>query len=279
MSLALSMDSMQQPDTKEILLEFRNLSKSYETRGGAVLAVSNLNLQVRDGEFLTIVGPSGCGKSTLLNMLAGLERPSEGEILLRGRPVAEAQREIGYVMQNDNLYPWRTLIQNVMFPLEIRGIPARKRKAIAEEYLAKVQLDGFEDKYPYELSGGMRQRGNIVRALSFSPSLLIMDEPFGPLDAQTRLLLQMQLLELWREEKKTVIFITHDLPEAIALGDRVMVMSARPGRAKCLLDVDIPRPRDISHIHEESSYRELLTRLGDELAEEIKITVASKRGG
>ncbi|GAB2187805.1 ABC transporter ATP-binding protein [Roseibium sp. LAB1] len=279
MSLVLSMDSMQQPDTEEILLEFRNLSKSYETRGGAVLAVSNLNLQVRDGEFLTIVGPSGCGKSTLLNMLAGLERPSEGEILLRGRPVAEAQREIGYVMQNDNLYPWRTLIQNVMFPLEIRGIPARKRKAIAEEYLAKVQLDGFEDKYPYELSGGMRQRGNIVRALSFSPSLLIMDEPFGPLDAQTRLLLQMQLLELWREEKKTVIFITHDLPEAIALGDRVMVMSARPGRAKCLLDVDIPRPRDISHIHEESSYRELLTRLGDELAEEIKITVASKRGG
>jgi len=279
MSLVLSMDSKPEPDPAQVLLEFRNLSKSYETRGGAVLAVSNLNLQVRDGEFLTIVGPSGCGKSTLLNMLAGLEKPSEGEILLRGRPVAEAQREIGYVMQNDNLYPWRTLIQNVMFPLEIRGMPARERKAIAEEYLARVQLDGFEDKYPYELSGGMRQRGNIVRALSFSPSLLIMDEPFGPLDAQTRLLLQMQLLELWREEKKTVIFITHDLPEAIALGDRVMVMSARPGRAKCVLDVDISRPRDIAHIHEESNYRDLLTRLGDELAEEIKITVASKRGG
>ena len=267
------------PDERAVLLEFQNVSKSYETRGGSVLAVSDLDLEVREGEFLTIVGPSGCGKSTLLNMLAGLEEPSQGRILLKGRPASESRREIGYVMQNDNLYPWRTLIENVMFPLEIRGMPSKERRKIAADYLARVQLDGFEDKYPFELSGGMKQRGNIVRALSFSPSLLIMDEPFGPLDAQTRLLLQMQLLELWREEQKTVIFITHDLPEAIALGDRVMVMSARPGRTKCLIDVDIPRPRDIAHIHEQDSYRTLLTRLGDALAEEIQIAASLRKGG
>jgi NitT/TauT family transport system ATP-binding protein len=259
------------------LLEFRGVSKAYQTRGGNVLAVDDLNLKVRDGEFLTIVGPSGCGKSTLLNMLAGLEEPSTGQILLNGRPASEAQREIGYVMQNDNLYPWRTLLDNVTFPLEIRGMPVAERKVIARDYLKKVHLDGFEDKYPYELSGGMRQRGNIVRALTFSPSLLIMDEPFGPLDAQTRLLLQMQLMELWREEKKTVIFITHDLPEAIALGDRVMVMSARPGRAKSILPVEIPRPRNIAHIHENEGYRNLLSRLGDELAEEIQIAAELKQ--
>lgn len=259
-------------------LSFDNVSKAYQTRSGDVLAVTDLNLQVRQGEFLTIVGPSGCGKSTLLNMLAGLELPSRGQILLEGKPLAERQREIGYVMQNDNLYPWRTLIENVMFPLEIREVPKAERRRIAKDYLARVKLDGFEDRYPFELSGGMRQRGNIVRALSFSPNLLIMDEPFGPLDAQTRLLLQSQLLELWQEEQKTVIFITHDLSEAIALGDRVMVMSARPGRAKVVLDIDIERPRNLAHIHEQDTYRTLLSRLGDELAEEIQLAAVSQPG-
>lgn len=263
-------------DRSNDFLKFDNVSKAYQTRSGDVLAVTDLDLHVRQGEFLTIVGPSGCGKSTLLNMLAGLETPSQGQILLDGKPVAERQREIGYVMQNDNLYPWRTLIENVMFPLEIRDVPKKERYAIAKDYLAQVKLDGFEDKYPFELSGGMRQRGNIVRALSFSPNLLIMDEPFGPLDAQTRLLLQTQLLELWQEEKKTVIFITHDLPEAIALGDRVMVMSARPGRAKVVLDIDVERPRNLAHIHELDTYRDLLSRLGDELAEEIQLATASR---
>lgn len=258
----------------EPLLEFRDLTKIYETRGGPILAVDNMSLEVRNGEFLTIVGPSGCGKSTVLNMLAGLEAPTGGSILLGGRPVDENRMKIGYVMQNDNLYPWRTLTKNVEFPLEIRGFPAEERSRIAREYLRKVKLEGFEDKYPHELSGGMRQRGNVVRALTFSPDLLIMDEPFGPLDAQTRLLLQIQLLELWREEKKTVIFITHDLPEAIALGDRVMVMSARPGRVKAVHHVRIPRPRDIAHIYEHENYRKILTVLTDQLADEIQTASA-----
>lgn len=258
------------------LLRFRDVSKVYTTAGQSVTAVQDLSLEVADGEFLTVVGPSGCGKSTLLNLLVGLERPTQGEILLDGEPSASNRRKIGYVMQQDNLYPWRTLRENVEFPLEIRGVPAAERAEISRRYLARVNLAGFEDRYPHELSGGMRQRGNIVRALSYSPEVLIMDEPFGPLDAQTRLLLQQQLLELWQAERKTVVFITHDLHEAIALGDRVLVLKARPGRIKAIHDVPIPRPRDLRRIHEEPKFRELLTRLGDQLAEEISASSAGR---
>ena len=250
------------------ILQFRDVSKTFQTARGPVHAVRGITIDVRDGEFLTIVGPSGCGKSTLLNLLVGLEKPSGGAILLEGR--AEIDRmKIGYVMQDDNLYPWRTLQQNVEFPLELRGVPAAERSRIAREYLAKVQLGGFENRYPYELSGGMRQRGNIVRALSYSPRVIIMDEPFGPLDAQTRILLQQQLLEIWAQERKTVIFITHDLHEAIALGDRVMVLTKRPGSVKAVHEVNLPRPRDIRHIHEHPEFRRLLSLLGDQLEEEI----------
>ena len=250
------------------ILQFRDVSKVFSTVRGDVHAVRNINIDVRDGEFLTIVGPSGCGKSTLLNLLVGLERPSGGSITLEGQQQIDRMK-IGYVMQDDNLYPWRTLQQNVEFPLELRGVPPAERTRIARDYLAKVQLAGFENRYPYELSGGMRQRGNIVRALSYSPRVIIMDEPFGPLDAQTRILLQQQLLDIWQQERKTVIFITHDLHEAIALGDRVMVLTKRPGTVKAVHDIDLPRPRDIRHIHEHPEFRRLLSTLGDQLEEEI----------
>jgi NitT/TauT family transport system ATP-binding protein len=252
----------------EPILRFREVSKTFRTPRGEVPAIGNISIDVSDGEFLTIVGPSGCGKSTLLNLLVGLEKPSGGSILLEGRQEIDRMR-IGYVMQDDNLYPWRTLQQNVEFPLELRGVAPAERTRIARDYLAKVQLDGFENRYPYELSGGMRQRGNIVRALSYSPRVIIMDEPFGPLDAQTRILLQQQLLDIWQHEKKTVIFITHDLHEAIALGDRVMVLTKRPGSVKAIHDINLPRPRDIRHIHENAVFRELLSTLGDQLEEEI----------
>ncbi len=213
---------------RDTVLKFRNVSKTFRSDRGSVVALDSLSLDVRDGEFLTIVGPSGCGKSTLLNILVGLELPSDGEIFLDGRNAVD-RKAVGYVMQNDNLYPWRTLRENVEFPLELRGYSQSDRRDISQRYLEKVRLAEFGDRYPYELSGGMRQRGNIVRALSFSPRILIMDEPFGPLDAQTRLLLQNLLLDLWAEERKTIVFITHDLHEAIALGDRVVVLTARPG--------------------------------------------------
>jgi NitT/TauT family transport system ATP-binding protein len=250
------------------ILQFRGVGKTFRTQRGDVTAIGSISVDVRDGEFLTVVGPSGCGKSTLLNLLVGLEKPSAGSILLEGRQEIDRMK-IGYVMQDDNLYPWRTLQQNVEFPLELRGVPAAERGRVAREYLAKVQLSGFENRYPYELSGGMRQRGNIVRALSYSPRVIIMDEPFGPLDAQTRILLQQQLLDIWQQEKKTVIFITHDLHEAIALGDRVMVLTKRPGSVKAIHDIRLPRPRDIRHIHEHEEFRRLLSTLGDQLEEEI----------
>jgi NitT/TauT family transport system ATP-binding protein len=255
---------------RDQVLQFRKVSKTFRSDRGSVVALDDLSLDVSDGEFVTIVGPSGCGKSTLLNILVGLELPSEGEIFLDGRSAVD-RKAVGYVMQNDNLYPWRTLRENVEFPLELRGYSASDRRDISQRYLEKVRLADFGDRYPYELSGGMRQRGNIVRALSFSPRILIMDEPFGPLDAQTRLLLQNLLLELWAEERKTVVFITHDLHEAIALGDRVVVLTARPGRIKSIHRVDIPRPRRLRHLHENATYRALLTRIGDELAEEIQV--------
>jgi NitT/TauT family transport system ATP-binding protein len=164
----------------------------------------------------------------------------------------------------------------VEFPLELRRIPAAERRDISHRYLEKVRLQEFADRYPYELSGGMRQRGNIVRALSFSPRILVMDEPFGPLDAQTRLLLQNLLLDLWSEERKTIIFVTHDLHEAIGLGDRVVVLTARPGRVKSVHSVDIPRPRHLRYLHENATYRSLLSHIGDELAEEIQVQSGDK---
>jgi NitT/TauT family transport system ATP-binding protein len=252
------------------VLQFRDVTKTYKSDRGSVKALDRMSVEVKEGEFLTIVGPSGCGKSTLLNILVGLELPSEGEITLDGARAVD-RKAVGYVMQNDNLYPWRTLRENVEFPLELRGVPKAERRDISMRYLEKVRLHEFADRYPYELSGGMRQRGNIVRALSFSPRILVMDEPFGPLDAQTRLLLQNLLLDLWSDERKTVIFITHDLHEAIGLGDRVVVLTARPGRVKSIHPVDIPRPRHLRQLHENATYRNLLSRIGDELAEEIQV--------
>lgn len=262
--------------TTSPVLEFKNVSKSYSSTRGSVKALSDISISVRAGEFLTVVGPSGCGKSTLLNLLVGLEHATNGEIFLEGSKSVD-RLKIGYVMQNDNLYPWRTLQENVEFPLELRNYDAQKRREISRSYLEKVRLGEFAERYPHELSGGMRQRGNIVRALSFSPSLIIMDEPFGPLDAQTRLLLQTQLLDLWAQEKKTIIFITHDLHEAISLGDRVMVLTARPGRVKAIHEVPIPRPRDLRHMHENAVYRDLLTQIGDELAEEIAVSTGDQQ--
>jgi NitT/TauT family transport system ATP-binding protein len=255
---------------RPMILQFKDVVKTYRSERGSVTALNGLSIDVREGEFLTLVGPSGCGKSTLLNILVGLELPSDGEIFLDGARSVD-RRAVGYVMQNDNLYPWRTLRENVEFPLELRGVGAAERRKISQYYLEKVRLQDFADCYPYELSGGMRQRGNIVRALCFSPRILVMDEPFGPLDAQTRLLLQNLLLELWADERKTVIFITHDLQEAIALGDRVAVLTARPGRIKSVHPVDIPRPRNLRHLHENAIFRGLLSRIGDELAEEIQV--------
>ncbi len=253
------------------LLSLEGVRKEFHVRGKTVLALDSLHLDVAPGEFVTIVGPSGCGKSTLLNLIVGLLHPSHGRILFRDRPINGITTEIGYVTQKDNLLPWRTLVGNVELALELRGVAQAERRRRAEELIERVGLIGFEDHYPHELSGGMRQRANIIRTLIYDPELILMDEPFGPLDAQTRTRLQDQLLILWSTTRKTILFITHDLVEAIALADRVVVMTSRPGRMKYIAEVPIPRPRDVYQIHESPGFRTTYERLWKALRPEVKM--------
>jgi NitT/TauT family transport system ATP-binding protein len=251
------------------ILSLREVSRDFFTRGRVVEAMTDLSLDVAAGEFLTVVGPSGCGKSTLLNIISGLLPASSGTVHYKGAPVRGVNTEIGYVTQADNLYPWRTLRENVEFPLEVRGVAKAERGRRAAAYIERVGLAGFEDHYPYELSGGMRQRANIIRTLVYDPQVILMDEPFGPLDAQTRLILQDQLLRLWDAARKTIIFITHDLGEAVALADRVVVMTARPGRIKRICPVPLERPRDLFHLHDHEQFRVTYDTLWDDLEEEV----------
>ncbi|MDA1001257.1 MAG: ABC transporter ATP-binding protein [bacterium] len=253
----------------ETLLSLREVSKRFLSRGTIVRAMDNVSLDIGEGEFITVVGPSGCGKSTLLNILAGLYPATEGAIYFKSKPIRGLNPEIGYVTQQDNLLPWRTLRKNVLLPLEFRGGGDNGNADRVQALIDKVGLGGFENHYPHELSGGMRQRANIIRTLVYNPSIILMDEPFGPLDAQTRLTLQNQLLQLWREERKTIIFITHDLTEAISLADRVVLMSGRPGTIKSVTDVNIPRPRDVYHIHHAEAYGMIYDKLWEELREEV----------
>jgi NitT/TauT family transport system ATP-binding protein len=223
-----------------------DLAKTYVTRGRALVpALAGISLEIHAGEFVTIVGQSGCGKTTLLKILAGLIPRSAGIVMLRGQPVDGPSRDIGIVFQDPVLLPWRTVLNNVLLPAQVLGLEARAARNRAVALLGLVGLEGFEDKYPHELSGGMRQRVAIARALVHDPSLLLMDEPFGALDAMTREFMNLELLRIWRESGKTIVFITHSIPEAVFLADRVLVMSARPGRVQQIVTVDLRRPREL----------------------------------
>lgn len=229
---------------KKALIEVRNLKKIYSTRGGkTVPALGDVSFDVFDGEFVTIVGPSGCGKSTLLLILAGLLQPSKGTVRLDGAEVRGPQRNIGMVFQNPVLLRWRKILENVMLPVEVLGLDREKYRKNATDLLKLAGLSGFDGKYPDELSGGMQQRVSICRALVFGPSLLLMDEPFGALDAMTRDALNSELLRIWGREKKTIVFVTHYIPEAVFLADRVIVLSSRPAEVIKEVRVDLPRPR------------------------------------
>lgn len=252
------------------LLSLQGVSKLFYSHGARVAALERIDLDIYEKEFLTIVGPSGCGKSTLLNIIVGLIHPSEGTVYFKGSPTTGINTRIGYVTQADNLLPWRTLSKNVEFSLELRGEVKDQREERVQAFIRQVGLAGFENHYPHELSGGMRQRANIIRTLVYDPHLILMDEPFGPLDAQTRITLQNQLLQLWTEARKTFIFITHDLVEAIALADRVVVMTARPGKIKSINEVHIPRPRDVFHIHRSEAFRDIYDKLWEELRGEVE---------
>jgi NitT/TauT family transport system ATP-binding protein len=214
-------------------------------KGQTITALENISLVIPDRELSVIVGPSGCGKSTLLRLIAGLAEATEGVITLDGRPITGPSAERGMVFQSYTLFPWLTVRRNVEFGLELKRMPAAERRRIAHGFIRQVGLEGFEDAYPDQLSGGMRQRAALARALANDPEILLMDEPFGALDSQTRALMQEMLLNIWEQSHKTVLFVTHDIDEALFLGDVVYVMTARPGRIKEEIAVDIPRPRSL----------------------------------
>ena len=220
-----------------------NVYKTFYSRGNETVALSGVSLDIHDNEFVSVVGPSGCGKSTLLNIIAGLTAPTEGKVYCDGREVTGTGTERGVVFQQYALFPWLTVKKNVMFALEMRGVKGKDAAAGAMKYLEMVDLVKFADHYPKELSGGMKQRVAIARAYAAEPEVLLMDEPFGALDAQTRTQLQTELLATWEREKKTCFFITHDVEEAIILAQRVVIMSARPGRIRGIVEVNIPYPR------------------------------------
>jgi NitT/TauT family transport system ATP-binding protein len=229
------------------LIRLAGVSLTYHSRRhGDVLALRDVSLDVRDNEFLTIVGRSGCGKSTLLKLIAGLLPLSSGTITLDGSPVTGPRRDVGIVFQSAVLLDWRTSLANVLLPIEFQKLDRRAHEPRARELLELVGLKGFEDRYPRSLSGGMQQRVGICRALIADPRVLLMDEPFGALDALTREELSLELLRIWEERKKTVLFVTHSIPEAVLLADRVVVMTARPGQVAGIIEVDLPRPRTLA---------------------------------
>ncbi|MBI3960724.1 MAG: ABC transporter ATP-binding protein [Chloroflexi bacterium] len=248
-------------------ITIRDVGKRYQSRQGEVVALADVNLTVQAGEFMCIVGPSGCGKSTLLRMLAGIGSYDAGSIDL-GSGAGGSRPLTAMVFQEYALFPWRTVLENVAFGLEMRNVPRQARRAVALDYLAKVGLARFAGAFPHQLSGGMKQRVAIARALATGPDILLMDEPFAALDAQTRYLMQEELLRIWEAERKTVVYITHSLEEAVLLGDRVALMTARPGRIKEVYPIDLPRPRHLA-LRTTVEFNRLVQTIWDDLVEEV----------
>ena len=233
-------------------------------------AVQNVNLRVEAGEFVSVVGPTGCGKSTLLNVAAGLLAPSVGTVEVFGAPLEGLNRRAGYMFQTESLMPWRTALGNVAAGLEFRGMPPKEAAAQAQEWLARVGLSGFGDRYPHQMSGGMRKRASLAQTLVLDPDIILMDEPFSALDIQTRQLMENEVLQLWQAKRKAVLFITHDLDEAIAMSDRVVIMSAGPGsHLMGEFVIDIARPRDVAEIKSTARFRELHAGIWDVLRAEV----------
>ena len=230
----------------QMKLETLNLGKTFRRAGAAIEALRAVSVSVKEGEFVSVVGASGCGKTTLLRILDGLIEPTEGTISIDGQVVNKPGPDRGFVFQHDGLFPWRTVMRNALFGPEVQGNDLGAARRVAETMLRLVGLGGFDDYFPHELSGGMRQRVNLARALTVGPQVLLMDEPFASLDAQTREIMQGELLRIWREARKTVVFVTHQIDEAVYLSDRVLVFTVRPGRLKEEVVIDLPRPRELA---------------------------------
>ena len=256
-------------DGEEAFIRFTGVQKSFQIGSRGFIAVRDVTLSVRRGEIITLVGPSGCGKSTLLNMTAGLFGPTEGRVEYDGVPIQGINRRVGYMTQADHLLPWRTVAGNIAVPLQIRRLAKQATQARVDELLTLVGLNGFGASYPNQLSGGMRKRAALARLLASDPETLLMDEPFGALDAQMRLTLQTELLRLCRRFDKTVLFVTHDIDEAVALADRCVVFAGRPGTIDYVLDVPLPRERNLIQLRSDPAYVALCADLWQRLAPEI----------
>ena len=261
------------------MLAVENLTKRFVTPEGVITAVEGVSIEVPKGRFVSLIGPSGCGKSTLFNVIGGLLDDYEGRVLIDGHLVDGTHRDVAMVFQEESTFPWLTTIENVAFPLAVAGVPKAERLDRARALLRLVGLDGFENRYPAELSGGMRQRTAIARTLAFEPKLLLMDEPFGALDEQTRLLLGDQVLRIHRELEQTTLLITHSITEAVQLADQVVVMTYRPGRVKRVVEIDLPRPRT-SEILSSAAFGQLVAAIWNDLRVEASRGMQdSERGG
>ncbi|WP_241979941.1 ABC transporter ATP-binding protein [Cryobacterium glaciale] len=254
-----------------IKLDVEGLTKSFTKNGEELLALSDVSCEVKDGEFISIVGASGCGKTTFLRMISGLVAPSGGSINLSGVPLGGPGPDRGFVFQHDSLLPWRNVLDNVLIGPEINGRRVQAREA-AQANIRLVGLEGFEKHFPHELSGGMRQRVNLARALTLDPEILLMDEPFAALDSQTREVMQSELLNVWELAKKTVLFVTHQIDEAVFLSDRVFVFTVRPGRMKEIVEIDLPRPRDLS-IKRTPEFAALVDRIWSLIEHEVRQSI------
>jgi NitT/TauT family transport system ATP-binding protein len=254
-------------------IELRNVTKRFRTpTGQAYTALRDLTLNVAPGEFCAIVGPTGCGKSTTLGLISGLERPSAGEVQVMGEPVQGIDKRIGYVFQTDAVFPWKSVLNNVATGPMFRGQPKARAIERARDWIARVGLSGFEDHYPHQLSGGMRKRVALAQTFINEPQILLMDEPFSALDVQTRTLMEDELLQLWSSLNASVVFVTHDLEEAISLADRVCVITAGPGTVKGIYTIDLPRPRHVAEIRFEPRFIQLYQQIWEDLRNEVMIS-------
>ncbi|TAJ77459.1 ABC transporter ATP-binding protein [bacterium] len=259
-------------DVNQPVIQVENVTKIFQTPDqGRMVALENITLSIPYGEFVTVVGPSGCGKSTLLKLIAGLTPISAGRILYQGSEIQGLNTKVGYVPQESKLFPWLTLDENVAFGLDPKRYSRQEREHQVRHFINLAGLTGFEKYYPAQLSGGMSKRASIVRALAYEPPVILMDEPFGPLDAQTRMVLQDELLKIWEQKRQTIVFVTHDLVEAVALADRVVVMTHRPGRIKDTIKVPMDRPRNIFEIHRQDGFDEAYGRLWNIFRHELHI--------
>ncbi len=263
------------PSQNGAVIRVQNVSKVFHTPSQANLgALSAIELDIRPGEFVTVVGPSGCGKSTLLKLIAGFSACSAGRILFQGEEVRGLNTKVGYVPQESKLFPWLTVEENVGFGLDPKRYSRADRERQVSQFINLAGLAGFEKYYPAQLSGGMSKRASIVRALAYEPPVILMDEPFGPLDAQTRMVLQDELLKIWEQKRQTIVFVTHDLVEAVALADRVVVLTHRPGKVKDIIKIPMGRPRNIFEIHRQDGFDEAYGRLWNIFRHELNIGAA-----